>query len=271
MNELRDRVAVVTGAGSGIGRAMAARFADEGMAVVLADVEGGAAERAASELRAGGARSMGVACDVTRPEAVEALAERTVAEFGACHLLCNNAGVLKFGMLTEASLADWQWLVQVNLFGVVHGLQAFLPRMRAQEGEAHIVNTASFSGLAAGLEAGIGAYTASKFAVVGLTEQLRTELAADGIGVTALCPGMVATRITEAGRNRPDTLGGPEATDERWLDRDRLAHAMDPSAVAGMVVDAVRENRPYVMTHPAETKAVIEMRTQALLEACQTG
>jgi len=188
-------VAVVTGAGGGIGAGMAEAFAAEGMHVVVADIEEASAQATAERVRAAGVRSVAVHTDVADPASVAALADRAFAEFGEVHLLCNNAGVLLFRPLAEMSLQDWQWLLSVNLFGVIHGIHSFLPRMLAQGGDGHIVNTASIAGLAVGRVRNVGAYHASKYAVVGLSEALRTELEPVGIGVSMICPGGVNTPL----------------------------------------------------------------------------
>ena len=176
MKQLRDRVALVTGGGSGIGRGMALAFADSGMHVVIADIEEDAARKVAGEVEQRGVRSLPVQVDVTDRAAVEALAERSFAELGAVHVLCNNAGVAVFGPLDQMSDEDWRFVLSVNLEGVVHGLQAFLPRMRELEGEKHVVNTASGAGLIAFPT--LGVYTATKYAVVGISETLRADVAA---------------------------------------------------------------------------------------------
>ncbi|MCZ6785120.1 MAG: SDR family NAD(P)-dependent oxidoreductase, partial [Proteobacteria bacterium] len=178
MEKLTGKVAVVTGGGSGIGEALARAFAGEGMHVVVADIEGEAAERVAREVRGTGARALAVRTDVADAESVRALADAVYAEFGAAHVLCNNAGVLLMGSAVGASVGDWQWVLSVNLMGVVHGVDAFLPRMRAQQGEAHIVNTSSVAALGGG-----GPYGASKAAVLAFSEALHRELADEGIGV----------------------------------------------------------------------------------------
>lgn len=269
MRELRDRVAVVTGGGSGIGAAIALAAAEKGMHVVVADVEPDAAEKVAAQVRDRGRRALAVPCDVSERAALERLAERTYRELGACHLLCNNAGVVVFGSLDERSDEDWRWVLGVNLLGVIHGVQAFVPRMRDQEGEAHVVNTASMAGLAA-LPA-LGIYTTTKYAVVGLSESLRIDLTPHGIGVSVLCPGGVATRIMESDRNRPAHLGTTEIAE---ADRERVAAAsnetpaemIDPAIVGRAVMDAVRENRLWIITHP-HWKGMVEHRCQELLQA----
>ncbi len=269
MRELQDRIAVITGGGSGIGRAIALAAAARGMHVAVLDVELAAAEKVAAEVRDRGRRSLAIGCDVSDRAAVEAAAERTYSELGACHLLCNNAGVLVLGPLDERSDDDWRWVLGVNLFGVIHGVQAFLPRMRDQGGEAHIVNTASMAGLSA-LPA-LGVYTTTKYAVVGLSESLRIDLARHGIGVSVLCPGGVATRIVESDRNRPAELGrGGMAESDRQrvatASNETVADMIDPAIVGRAVIDAVREDRLWIITHP-HWKAGVQQRFDSILKA----
>jgi NAD(P)-dependent dehydrogenase (short-subunit alcohol dehydrogenase family) len=204
MQELRGRVAVVTGSGSGIGEGIAREAARAGMRVIAADIELSAVERVAKEIIEQGGEAIGVHCDVTRRADLDALADAAWSRFGGCHLLCNNAGVLVRGPLQSMSDADWRWVLEVNLFGVVNGIQAFVPRLIAQRERAHVVNTASVAGLCILPEHGV--YGASKFAVVALSESLRADLAPHGIGVSVLCPGGVVTRIQESDRNRPDGI-----------------------------------------------------------------
>ncbi len=265
MKELTGRVAVVTGGGSGIGWALCHAFADEGMDVAVADVEQAAAERVAEEIRAKGRKAIGVGCDVASAKAVEGLAARVRAELGGYHVLCNNAGVLVMKPLDQSTPEDWSWLVSVNLFGVANGVRAFLPGMKEQ-GEGHIVNTASVAGLfpqPAGM--GLGVYTATKFAVVGLSEELRGEVEGTGVGVSVLCPGGVATRIMEAGRNRPDALGGPERGPAPEV-LEAIAQAMPAEEVAGKVVRAIKADQFYILTHD-DSRGLTEARCRALLDA----
>ena len=263
MRDLAGKVAVVTGGGSGIGRGMALAFAEAGMHVVLADVDLSAAGTVRAEVEARGPRALVVETDVRRREALVALADRTYAEFGEVHLLCNNAGVVTFGSMDALVDADWQWVLGVNLLGVVHGLQAFLPRMKAQPGPKHVVNTASIAGIIPYED--IGPYVASKYAVVGLSESLRLEGVASALGCTVVCPGNVRTRIVQSARNRHADLGGPH--DVVNQDVQQLTDAgIDPEHVGRLVRYAVRENRPYVFTHP-ENRAPVEARFAAMLDA----
>ena len=206
MKDLSGKVAVVTGGASGIGRALAERFVAEGMRLVLADIEEKALAGAAEELGAAGATVVPVVTDVSKEASVMALADRAYAELGAVHVLCNNAGVATGGLSWELTEADWQWTLGVNLWGVIHGVRAFVPRMIAGGDDGHVVNTASMAGLLSAPF--MGPYNASKFAVVTISEVLHHELAMTGakVKVSVLCPGFVATQIGESDRNRPDEL-----------------------------------------------------------------
>ena len=252
MDSLRDRVAVVTGGGSGIGRALVDVFAREGMRVVVADVDEGSAVDAADAVRKRGGIALAVRTDVTDLAQVQALADRAFSELGAVDVLCNNAGVALWGSLETATHRDWQWVLGVNLWGVIHGIEAFVPRMIAGGRRGHVVNTASMAGLIA--TRGLGVYNTSKYAVVGLSETLVKDLAPHGIGVSVLCPLGVATRIRDSDRNRPSQLRNDttEAAAPVTLDGSTLA----PEAVAEMVLSAVLENRLYVITHPESLEPI---------------
>lgn len=262
MDSLRDRVAVVTGGGSGIGRALVDVFVREGARVVVADVDAAAAEETAAAVRARGGASLAVPTDVSELTQVQALADRAFAEFGAVDVLCNNAGVALWGGLDQTTHRDWQWVLGVNLWGVIHGLEAFLPRMIASGRRGHVVNTASMAGLLA--TRGLGIYNTSKYAVVGLSETLVKDLAPHGIGVSVLCPLGVATRIRASERNRPAHLRntGAELAPPVALDGSTLK----PEAVAEMVLAAIYENRLYVITHP-ESLEPIRKRFQRIERA----
>ena len=255
MRNFQGKVAVVTGAASGIGFGLAQRAAAEGMRVVLADIERTALAAAESELRQGGADVLAVATDVANAASVQALHDRALAHFGKVHLLCNNAGVGLGGPTWELTLDDWNWILGVNLWGVIHGVRTFVPGMLAHGEEAHVVNTASMAGLLAGPY--MSAYTATKHAVVGLTESLHHELGLVGgrVGVSVLCPGWVNTRIADADRNRPADLSRtvdhstrPERAAMEAMGRAALASGMAPTAVADIVFAAIRERRFWIFT-----------------------
>jgi NAD(P)-dependent dehydrogenase (short-subunit alcohol dehydrogenase family) len=273
MKNFQDKVAVVTGAASGIGRALARKSAQEGMKVVLADVEENALKQAEEELKASGAEVLAVRTDVSQAADVERLAQQAFATYGAVHLLCNNAGVSAGTTVWESSLADWQWVLGVNLWGVIYGIHFFVPRMLAQDNEGHIVNTASAAGLIS--SARLGIYKASKHGVVTLTETLALELAARGakLNASVLCPGFVNTRIMDAERNRPQAL--QNAPEEQHLSpempamieagRQFVQAGMAPSQVAEIVFDAIRQEKFYIFTH-ATTKQLVQVRMEDILQ-----
>jgi NADP-dependent 3-hydroxy acid dehydrogenase YdfG len=211
MKEFKDKVAVITGAASGIGRGIARRAAKEGMRVVLADIERDALNQAEEELRSSGTEVISVVMDVSKSEQIEKLAQKTIDMFGEVHLLCNNAGVAAPGPLWECVLSDYNWVIGVNLLGVIHGIRTFIPIMLKQNNECHIVNTSSMAGLLAG-DPGNGIYSITKQGVVALSESLRAifSQAKTKIGVSVLCPGIVNTRITDSERNRPAEFCGPD-------------------------------------------------------------
>jgi NAD(P)-dependent dehydrogenase (short-subunit alcohol dehydrogenase family) len=270
MKEFKDRVAVVTGGASGIGRAMAERFGAEGMKVVLADVEEEALKQAEAEFREKGVDVLGVRTDVAKPEDVEKLAQETLNAFGAVHIVCNNAGVAgAWGPTWENTLDDWRWIMGVNLWGVIYGVRTFLPIMLKQDEEGHIVNTASL----AGLMPGAGIYGVTKQAVVALSESLYNELklANAKVSVSVLCPGWVNTKIMDAERNRPADLPstiavGPDPQRERMQEmvRNFLKNGMAPADIAEQVFQAVRDEKLYIITHP-EMDFIIKDRFDRIL------
>jgi NAD(P)-dependent dehydrogenase (short-subunit alcohol dehydrogenase family) len=242
---------------------MAERFAREGMRVVLADVEEQPLARAREGIERSGAEAIAVQADVSSWEAVQALAERTVDAFGAAHVVCNNAGVAAGGAAWDAPLADWSWVLGVNLWGVIHGIRAFVPRMIAQ-GEGHIVNTASIAGLITA--PGMGPYCATKHAVVAISECLHQDLAIAGNGaavhVSVVCPAWVKTNIADCDRNRPK--GSPPRSTERSPQdqmladfvRSAIAGGIPPEEVAEQVLSAILGERFWVLTHPRSERAV---------------
>jgi NAD(P)-dependent dehydrogenase (short-subunit alcohol dehydrogenase family) len=253
MQDFQDRVAVVTGAAHGVGRALALECAKQGMDVVLADLELEPAEQVAEEVRALGRKAIAVECDVSERAQVEALADRAYAEFGAVHLLFNNAGVSMHRKIAESQQNEWDWVFAVNFWGPLHGVQAFLPRMQAQDGEAHIVNTASMSGLIHRRNQR-GIYQAVKAALVAMTNALRSELQEEGsnVSVSCFCPGGMLTDIEDAGRHRQERFGGPIVLGAHPVARQ--PNPVYPEAIAPRVLEAVRENRRYIFSHPHTVK-----------------
>lgn len=265
MQDLKDKVAVITGAGSGIGRGTALALAGAGMDVVVSDIDEGNATKVAGEIVGLGRRALVVPTDVTDRAAVETLAEKSWSEFGSVHVLHNNAGVAVFLRLDQMSDADWDFQLGANLRGVVNGLQAFLPRLKAQDGEKHIVNTASMAAMIS--PPGLGAYAASKFAVVAISEALRFELLPDGIGVSVLCPGVVATNLINTSLERRPAGG----VDMGSLDLDPNAiGVIAPEDVGRKVRAAIERNELYIFTHP-EMVAPVKARFDAILAAFEAA
>ena len=263
MEDMKDKVAVVTGAASGIGRGIARALASGGCHVVAADVDVAGAEDLARELTTRGVRSLAVACDVTERAALEALAERAWSEFGHVEILCNNAGVGRLSPVADAGPNDVAWTFAVNVFGVLYGCQVFVPRFRAAGRPAHVLNTGSEHSLGVPFP-GMGIYTATKHAVLGLSDVLRRELAADDIGVSVLCPAVVRTEIWNAGRNRGARFGGPEPSPEFF--RQAMEAGMDPDEVGRLAVAGIRRNDFLILTHP-EVRAIAEERSHTVLGA----
>ncbi|XOV88040.1 MAG: SDR family NAD(P)-dependent oxidoreductase [Pseudomonadota bacterium] len=258
MKDFKGKVAVVTGAASGIGRAIAEHCLKEGMQVVMADIQQDALTEAARSLQATGSNSIvPVTTDVAVLEQIEQLADRAYAEFGAVHLLFNNAGVGGGGNAWQATQKDWDWVMGVNLWSVIHGLRTFVPRMIAQDTECHIVNTASVAGLLGGSTN--ACYSVTKHGVVALTENLYRDLEQEGtkIRCSVLCPGFVNTNIFDSARNRPDHLANesapaaitPEMQARIDMFRAVLREGMQPSQLAEIVFEGIRSERLYVLTH----------------------
>ena len=268
MKELSGKVAVVTGAASGIGRALADAFAAEGMHLVMADIEEEPLAVAAKEAEEGGTRVLAMRTDVSKGDDVDALAARALEEFGAVHVVCNNAGVGSGGTMWELTEADWQWTLGVNLWGVIHGIRAFVPHL-VKQNEGHVVNTGSIAGLTSAPM--MGPYNASKHAVVTISETLHRELGLNGsaVRVSVLCPGFVQTRIAESDRNRPEHLRNPVQAEieevGRELLRQIIATGLSPEEVARQVVDAVKHDRFYVLPHP-DMKSLVRTRMDDILE-----
>ena len=273
MKEFREKVAVVTGAASGIGRAIADKAAEEGMKVVLADINKEGLAKAEAELRASGAAVVAVPTDVSKAGDVEALARKAMEEFGGVHLLVNNAAVYTTGVIWENTVSDWGWVLGVNLWGVIHGVRTFVPLMLEQDVEAHIVNVSSMTGLTR--SSNLGTYTVSKHGIVALSETLFYELTERNpkVKVSVLCPGRVDTPVAYAARKRfeatKDVPGEREMGPEDEAQIERMAGAfstgMDPREVAEKVFDAIRVERFYILTHPEE-KARVKRRMEGILE-----
>jgi NAD(P)-dependent dehydrogenase (short-subunit alcohol dehydrogenase family) len=275
MREFKGKTAFVTGGASGIGLAMAKAFAEEGMNVMLADVEQSALDAALKDMNQYGNHVRGVACDVADPESVERAAQATFAAFGKVHILCNNAGVAGGGGIDTISVESWKWVVDVNLMGVVYGVGSFLPHMRAHGEGGHIVNTASMAGMVSGM--GFNPYTATKFAVVAMSEGLVPQLQPFGIGVSVLCPHFVRTRIGESGRNRQERYGqaqpldpnGPAAAFVAEIAR-QIEAGRDPAEVATRVLNAIRNGELYIFTHP-NMRELVDSRFAAIQAAMWTA
>jgi NAD(P)-dependent dehydrogenase (short-subunit alcohol dehydrogenase family) len=267
MREFKDKVAVVTGAASGIGLGLAHHCVLEGMKVVLADIDESELERAEEKLKAAGGNVLAVRTDVTDPEDVEILARKSKEQFGAAHLLFNNAGVEVRGAVWEQTLADWKWIIDVNLWGVIHGIRTFVPIMMKQDTECHIVNTGSGGALISGPT--VGSYRTTKSAVITLSEVLYHELELHNtqIRVSILLPGFVRSRLIYSEQRRPEAYRNPEG--ERQLpayEHDMIKmfqelnrDGMDPQRFAGLVFDGIKENRFYINPHP-EFDAAIQTR-----------
>ena len=270
MQVLQDKVAVVTGAASGIGRAIAERCVRAGVKIVLADIDEPNLAKAEAELKALGGTVLAIRTDVSKRSDVEALARQTGDAFGQVHLLFNNAGVAAGGAPWEATWNDWEWVIGVNLMGVIHGVKVFTPIMLAQNTECHIVNTSSMAGLIVG--SGSAPYAVTKHAVVALSENLylTLEQRKSLVKVSVLCPGLVRTDIINAERHRPAELQNEPAPRTPEMEaglaafKAALDASMPPAQVVDAVFDAIRNERFYVLSHPEWTE-VIQLRTDKLL------
>jgi NAD(P)-dependent dehydrogenase (short-subunit alcohol dehydrogenase family) len=270
MKEFQGKVAVITGAASGIGRGIAERCVRDGMKVVLADIDEVKLAQAETELRSSGGTVLGLRTDVSQRSDVELLARQALDAFGQVHLLFNNAGVAAGGAPWEATWNDWEWVIGVNLWGVIHGVKVFTPLMLAQNTECHIVNTSSSAGLIVG--GGASPYAVTKHAVVALSESLYLALQQRSplVKVSVLCPGLVRTDIANSERHRPNGLRNepaplsPEMQAGQAAFKALLDNAMPPLKVADVVFDAIKREQFYVLTDPAWTE-VIQFRTDGLL------
>ena len=267
MYDVDDKTAVVTGAASGMGLGMAHSFAAAGMSVVLADIEADRLDTAVNGLKSNGHRAIGVVTDVSDESQIQALAQAAIDEFGAVHVVANNAGIGIGGPVDEMSLDDWKWTIDVDLWSVIYGVRTFLPILKEQ-GEGHITATSSMAGLLAGPV--LGAYHVAKHGVVALMDTVRIELkiAKSAISASVLCPGPVDTEIAKSERNRPDAFGEHESSDieERfWTSlSSQLAGGMDPAEVGDLVLDAVQNERFWILTHPNEFIPLVERRLDSI-------
>jgi NAD(P)-dependent dehydrogenase (short-subunit alcohol dehydrogenase family) len=262
MKDLRGKVAVITGGASGIGFACAEALAREGAKLVLADVEAKALDAAAARLRAAGAEAIGVVTDVTSRPALEALADATWKHYGRADVVFNNAGVAVAGPVTTMTHEDWRWVIDVDLWGVIHGVEAFVPRLVEQKQGGHVLATASFAGLVPNV--GLGAYCVAKYGVVALMEVLHRELSAHEIGASVLCPMRVRTQIDDSGRNRQAAYGGPDAQHYPKIEEGQMAgRVIGVEEVAALVVDGIRRNRLYLLPH-AESREMIRRRFERI-------
>ena len=270
MQDLNGKTAFITGGASGIGLGIAEAFVDQGMNVVIVDIEDAALAKAKADLARKSNRVHAIKLDVRDRAAYAAAADEVQRVFGNLHVLCNNAGVASRGLIQNASYDDWDWTLGVNIGGVVNGIKTFLPRMLAHGEGGHIVNTSSMAGL--GSAPGNVVYSTSKYAVVGLSEGLRKELANQNIGVTVICPGAVKTNFNRSARNRPVDLGdtGTVLTEEFYeLSEKSFEGGTEPREMGDMTVTAIKENRPYVLPHQ-EMKAGFQARVQGILDAWST-
>jgi len=270
MKEFQGKVAVITGGASGIGRSMAERFAEEGMKIVLADIEIEALHKAEAEMKADGAEVLAVQCDISKAHDVKMLAQKTVEAYDTAHILCNNAGVGMTGFTWEIDLEDWDWVMGVNLYGVIYGLHYFVPIMLENGEDCHIINTSSMAGLTSGLN--MSPYFVTKHGVVAVSETLHKELETLGssINVSVLCPAWVDTKINESDRNRPkgavevDESNG-SASEFREMVAQALKQGLRPEDVAQMVFEAIENEEFYILPHP-HWKDHIQTRLTDIME-----
>jgi len=265
MEQLRNRVAVITGGASGIGFATAEALAREGTRIVLADIEQKALDAAVAKIRALGVKAEGVMCDVSSRKAVEVLADAAFDKMGAVHIVFLNAGVAVSGPVTNMTHDDWRWVIDVDLWGVIHGVESFAQRIVEQGEGGHIAATASFAGMVPNV--GLGAYCVAKYGVVALMEVLHRELREHGIGASVLCPMRVKTNIDASGRNRQRDYGGPERQNYPDVDESQMAGRQIPmEGVARLVVDGIKRNKLYLFPH-SEAREFIQRRFKRIDQA----
>ncbi len=249
MKDVKGKVAFITGGASGMGLGMARAFAAAGMKVMIGDIEAGPAQAAVDELKAKGYTAACVKVDVTKLEDMHAAARKTIDAFGKVHVICNNAGVGCGGRSETAKMRNWQWVVDVNLWGVVNGLQAFVPLIQSHGEGGHVVSTASVAGMIS--IPGTGPYNATKYAVVGIMETMMAEQKDTNLGISVLCPGLVATNLGTSARNRQDQYGGAAKPNPKDAIAGSLSDGLDPDIVGRLVLEAIQDNQPYIFTNPA--------------------
>jgi NAD(P)-dependent dehydrogenase (short-subunit alcohol dehydrogenase family) len=269
MRDFKGKTAFITGGASGIGLGLAQTFADAGMNIVIADVEAPALGAAVAALNARGAQAIGVECDVADRQSYARAADRAFSAFGKVHLLCNNAGVARTGNSWEIAESDWDWTIGVNLMGMIHGLQIFVPHMKGHGEASHIVTTSSMAGMRASVAG--GPYTATKYALVGLSEQLAKELADTNIGVSVFCPNNIRSNMPNNGRNRPSRFGGPidaktdvHAAEHIAVMQDRNRAGMDPREAGLRVKKGIENDQLFIFSHATE-RTVLEERFARIL------
>lgn len=263
MERLEGRVAVITGGASGIGLATARLLAREGMKLVLADIEQKTLDAAVAEFESDGVEVIGVRTDVSVRAQVQALAEAAWSRFGAVHILFNNAGVAVYGPVQEMTHEDWEWAINVNLWGVIHGVETFVPRMLEQGEEGHVISTASFAGLVP--NSGLGVYCVTKYGVVALSECLYRDLRGTGLSASVLCPMLVRTQIQDSARNRPEELGGSARARKRNQDEQEAlqGRVLEAPEVAERVLRAIRRKELYIITHD-ESREFVRRRFERI-------
>lgn len=266
--DLKGKTAFVTGGASGLGLSMARAFGKEGMKIMLADIDEKALAAAKADLEARQIIASTVVCDVTERASMKGAALKTIADFGKVHVVCNNAGVAVGGPIETLRERDWDWIIDVNLKGVVYGTETFVPLIKSHGEGGHFVNTASMAGMIS--PPNMEPYTATKFAVVAMSEGWASQLAPHGIGVSVLCPGFVRTQIHESGRNRQTQYGGsgyvdPGVAASREEAAANVLNGIDPDIVGARVVESIKANDLYIFTH-REMRAFVEMRFQNILK-----
>ena len=266
MQKLEGKTAIVTGAASGIGLGLARTFARQGMAVVLSDIRGDRLESALAEVRGLGARAIAVPSDVSEHAAVQKIADEALKAFGAVHVACNNAGITIHGKsVVDLTPEEWDWIIGVNLYGVIHGIGIFLPLIRAHGGEGHMINTASIAGFQVSGYRKSGGYAATKFAVLALTESLAHDLTDTPVGISVLAPAAVKTRIYTSGENRPARFGGAYEESGNNQFQKELEKGLEPDVVGERVVRAIKNRELYIFTH-METKDWLMARHQRIID-----